>query len=110
MFVAVAFPVLIGGIGLGAEAGYWYLRERALQHSADMSAYGAAVRLKKGDSDSILDKVALHIATEFRLSVFGWDDYRASSSHFGRECRSIGHGRGYPHPEYPSFVFRLLPE
>ncbi|MBA3520789.1 MAG: hypothetical protein H0T75_24835 [Rhizobiales bacterium] len=64
VIAAVAFPVLIGGIGLGAEVGYWYLKERKLQQVADLSAYAAAVRLNKGDEDDTLDEVALHIATQ----------------------------------------------
>ncbi len=64
VIAAVAFPVLIGGIGLGAEVGYWYLKERKLQQVADLSAYAAAVRLNKGDEDATLDEVALHIATQ----------------------------------------------
>jgi len=69
--VAVAFPVLIGGMGLGAEVGYWYLTERKLQHAADLAAYAAAVRLAKGDDGETLDAVALHVAREsgFREGV-----------------------------------------
>src|SRR5918997_412468 len=65
---AVAFPVLIGGMGLGAEVGYWYLTERKLQHAADVSAFGAAVRLSKGDEGETLDEVALHVAQESGFS------------------------------------------
>ena len=32
---AVLFPVLIGGMGLSAETGYWYMKHRKLQHAAD---------------------------------------------------------------------------
>ncbi|HWT30187.1 MAG TPA: pilus assembly protein TadG-related protein [Propylenella sp.] len=64
MIVAVAFPVLIGGMGLGAEVGYWYLTERRLQHAADLAAFAAAVRLAKRDDDATLDAVALHVARE----------------------------------------------
>lgn len=60
----VAFPVLIGGMGLGAEVGYWYLTERKLQHAADVSAFGAAVRLSKGDEDETLEEIALNIAQQ----------------------------------------------
>ncbi len=64
IIAAIAFPVLIGGMGLGAEVGYWYLTERKLQHAADVSAFGAAVRLSKGDADKKLDEIALNIAKE----------------------------------------------
>ena len=66
--VAVAFPVLIGGMGLGAEVGYWYLAERKLQHAADLAAFAAAVRLAQGDDDETLDAVALHVARESGFS------------------------------------------
>jgi len=56
--------VLLGGMGLGAEVGYWYLTERKLQHAADLAAYGAAVRLYRGDEEDVLDAVGLHVASE----------------------------------------------
>lgn len=61
---AIAFPVLIGGIGLGAEVGYWYVSERKLQHAADLAAYAAGVRLNDGDAKAKLDAVALNISTQ----------------------------------------------
>jgi Putative Flp pilus-assembly TadE/G-like len=67
VIAAVAFPVLIGGMGLGAEVGYWFLTERKLQHAADLAAYAAAVRLSRGDEDETLDAVALHVARESGL-------------------------------------------
>ena len=33
---ALLFPVLIGGMGLGAEVGYWYVTQRRLQHAGLM--------------------------------------------------------------------------
>jgi hypothetical protein len=65
---AVIFPVLIGGMGLGAEVGYWYLTERRLQHTADIAAYAAAIRLYEDDDDATLEEVALHVAEESGLS------------------------------------------
>lgn len=61
---AIVFPVLIGGMGLGTEVGYWYLAERKLQHAADVAAYGAAIRLNEGESLADVTPVALHIAKE----------------------------------------------
>ena len=65
---AITFPVLIGGIGLGAEVGYWYLVERKLQHAADVAAYAAAIRLSKKDSDETLQGVALNVASQSGFS------------------------------------------
>jgi hypothetical protein len=50
-------------MGLGAEVGYWYLKERELQHAADVAAQAAAVRLNRGDPKPTLDSVALNVAT-----------------------------------------------
>ena len=59
---AIAFPVLIGAMGLGAEASYWYLAQRKLQHVADVSAHAAAIRKRAGDSRSDIEAAALHVA------------------------------------------------
>jgi len=59
---AIAFPVLIGAMGLGAEAGYWYLAQRKLQHAADVSAHAAAIRKRAGDDQRGLEVAALHVA------------------------------------------------
>ena len=72
---ALVFPVLIGGMGLGAEVGYWYLTERKLQHAADVAAYAAAVRLNEKDDNETLEEVAFHVATEsgFAGTIAGFE-------------------------------------
>lgn len=40
---ALLVPVLLGVIGLGVEAGLWYLRQRDMQNAADASVLAAAV-------------------------------------------------------------------
>ena len=62
VIAAVAFPVLVGAMGLGAETGYWYLEKRKLQHAADVSAYAAAVRHRAGDQQSALEAAARRVA------------------------------------------------
>ena len=42
--VAITSPVLIGAMGLGGEAGYWYLTQRKVQNAADVAAHAAALR------------------------------------------------------------------
>ncbi len=49
---ALMFPVVVGGMGLGTEAGYWYFKQRELQHAVDLSAHAGAVRNRAGDSDA----------------------------------------------------------
>lgn len=61
---AVLFPVIVGGIGLGAETGYWYLTQRKLQHAADTAAHAAGTRLRAGDTRAQIEAAALQVATE----------------------------------------------
>ena len=62
--VAVLSPVLIGGMGLGAETSYWYFTQRALQHAADVSAHAAGVRNRSGDTEAQMEAAALDIAAK----------------------------------------------
>jgi hypothetical protein len=55
-------PVLIGGMALGAETGYWYYTQRKLQHAADVAAHAAGVRKRVGDSQARLEQAALQVA------------------------------------------------
>jgi uncharacterized membrane protein len=51
VLLAVAMPVVVGGFGLGAEAGYWYFNQRKLQKAADMAAFAAGVELREGHAE-----------------------------------------------------------
>lgn len=62
VLAAILFPIMIGGMGLGAETGYWYLTQRKLQHAADVSAYAGAVRRRAGDNTAQVTAAADHIA------------------------------------------------
>jgi hypothetical protein len=64
VIMALMFPVVIGGLGLGAETGYWYLTQRKLQHIADVSAYAAGARLRADDSNEKIVAAARHVARE----------------------------------------------
>lgn len=66
---AILFPVVIGGMGLGAETGYWYLTQRKLQHAADMAAYAGAIRARAGDSVTLIQSAAIHIAHQNGLPM-----------------------------------------
>lgn len=61
---AILFPVLLGGMGLGAETGYWYLTQRKLQHTADVAAHAGGVRLRAGDSQGEIGAAAHRVAGE----------------------------------------------
>ena len=42
VLVALAMPVLVGSMGLAAEASYWYVHQRGMQNAADAAAIAAA--------------------------------------------------------------------
>ena len=67
--IAIIFPILVGGMGLGAETGYWYVTQRKLQHAVDVSAHAGGARLRAGDSKSQIDAAALNIALNTGLSA-----------------------------------------
>jgi hypothetical protein len=64
VIAAMLFPVVVGGLGLGAETGYWYLTQRKLQHVADVSAHAAGARLRADDTDEQVIAAARHVARE----------------------------------------------
>lgn len=64
IIAGLMFPVVIGGIGLGAETGYWYLSHRKLQHVADVSAHAAALRKRAGDTEADFTEAARFIALQ----------------------------------------------
>jgi Flp pilus assembly protein TadG len=68
VMAAIAFPVLVGGMALGAEAGYWYLSQRKLQQASDLAAYAAAVQLRSGRGKAEMVAAAVDIAeaSDFR--------------------------------------------
>src|SRR5512146_769628 len=55
---AIVMPVVIGFCGLGAETGYWYLRQRVLQNSADIAAFDGDVVLRGGGSQEAVTLTA----------------------------------------------------
>lgn len=63
VIAAITQPVLVGAMGLGAETGYWYLKQQKLQHAADVAAHAAAVRYRAGDLKRALETTASRIAT-----------------------------------------------
>jgi hypothetical protein len=64
VIAAILFPVVVGGLGLGAETGYWYLSQRKLQHIADVSAHTAGARLRADDTDAQVIAAAKRVASQ----------------------------------------------
>jgi Flp pilus assembly protein TadG len=62
VIVAITAPVLIGAMGLGSEAGYWYLTQRKVQSAADTAAHGAARRMAVGDDVAQMTEIAEYLA------------------------------------------------
>jgi Flp pilus assembly protein TadG len=70
---AVATPIVIGGIGMGGEVGLWYLKQRQIQHAADLAAYSVASRLARHEGQSTLNAIALNAA-----QLSGFDQTRGT--------------------------------
>src|SRR6185369_7443405 len=45
---AMSMPLVVGGLGFGAETGYWYYQQLRLQQASDAAAYAGAVDLRAG--------------------------------------------------------------
>ena len=67
--VAIASPVLIGAMGLGGEAGYWYLTQRKVQNAADVAAHATAVQLNDGAVLADLQTLAEYIVGEADVNL-----------------------------------------
>lgn len=57
-------PIMIGGIGLGAETSYWYYTDLKLQASADAAAYAAAIEKRSGSDTAAVDAAASSAANQ----------------------------------------------
>ena len=64
IMAALLMPVLVLGMGLGAETGYQYMTQRNLQNAADLAAHAGGVRLRAGDAKAAIVAAALHVATD----------------------------------------------
>lgn len=71
--VAITAPVLVGSMGLGGEAGYWYLKQRSLQNAADVTAHASAIRLAAGDDQAALQQLAEYIAEQSDIDLANAD-------------------------------------
>ena len=69
VIVAITAPVLIGMMGLGSEAGYWYLTQRNLQNAADMAAHGAGRRVANGAGDAERDETADYLVARAGIDL-----------------------------------------
>lgn len=67
ILTALVAPVLIGFCGLGADAGYWFFRQRDLQGAADIAAYDGAVALENS-----ADVTGITTASTAGASTNGW--------------------------------------
>lgn len=59
---ALMMTVVMGGLALTAETGYWYMEQRKLQHAADVAAHAGAIRLMQGDDEPQIEAAATHVA------------------------------------------------
>ena len=58
IMTSLALPVLVGFCGLGADAGYWFYRQRDVQGAADIAAYDGAVALENSANAAAITDAA----------------------------------------------------
>jgi Flp pilus assembly protein TadG len=63
IITALVLPSLVGFCGLGAEAGYWYYRQRTMQAAADLAAIDGDQTLRYGGSSGAVTTSATTAAT-----------------------------------------------
>ena len=71
VLAALSMPVVAGGMGLGAEAGYHLLLQRTMQQAADMAAHAGAVRLRSGDNKTKIQAAARNAAIRSGVPATG---------------------------------------
>lgn len=62
IIAGIAFPLLVGAMALGTEAGFWYLSQRKLQQTADLVAFAGVVQLRSGRTGTQMQTAAQDIA------------------------------------------------
>ena len=92
IMAALLMPVLVLGMGLGAETGYQYMTQRNLQNAADLAAHAGGVRLRAGDAKTAIVAAALNVATDSGYvpakGTFGLNTPPATGPHAG-SARSV---------------------
>lgn len=63
VIAVLALPLFVGTLGLGAEAGYWFMSQRQLQHAADIAAHAGAIQLQAGGTLTQMRTSALDVAS-----------------------------------------------
>jgi hypothetical protein len=56
MIAALAFPVVVGFVGLGTETGLWFYTHQSMQSAADGAAFSAATAYVKGSTTGYTDE------------------------------------------------------
>ena len=73
IMTALIAPILIGFCGVGADAGYWFYRQRDIQSAADIAAYDGAVALSTSANQVTITSTATNGA-----SSNGWNSGQGS--------------------------------
>lgn len=68
VIVTLLLPVLIGFMAIGGEVGSWFLKQRELQHYADLAAHAAAGQLAQGVPATLAEQAARGILADVGFS------------------------------------------
>ncbi|WP_175493871.1 TadE/TadG family type IV pilus assembly protein [Microvirga guangxiensis] len=81
--MGIMSPVIIGGMALGGETGYWYYTQRKLQHAADVAAHASTVRKRVGEDGALLKQAAVQVASASGfMPVMSDADPASGTTHF----------------------------
>ncbi len=62
--MAVAMPVVLGGLAFGSEVAYWEFEKRGLQNEADTAAFAAGTQVRSGNSAGAIAAAAVYVAAQ----------------------------------------------
>ncbi|MBV0893411.1 hypothetical protein KTN05_16515, partial [Paracoccus sp. Z118] len=108
IMAALCMPVVAGGMGLGAEAGYHLLLQRNMQQAADMAAHAGAIRLRAGDGKAKVQAAAENAAIRSGMPATGTDivvNTPPASGAYKDRTSSVEVGLSKAQPRYFSAIF-----
>ena len=62
--MAVAMPVVLGGLAFGSEVAFWEFEKRSLQNEADTAAFAAGTQVRSGADEDVIVAAAVYVAAE----------------------------------------------
>lgn len=62
--MAVAMPVVLGGLAFGSEVAFWEFEKRGLQNESDTAAFAAGTQVRSGKTYDEISAAAVYVAAQ----------------------------------------------